>query len=86
MAARAAAHNLHRIIGVGATNLAGDRPVPLGLAQALDRSLLEPGAFGGQGTALSEALKRRAELARMIAEAESEWFEAEAELERLAQG
>jgi hypothetical protein len=35
---------------------------------------------------LSEALKRRAELARMIAEAESEWFEAEAELERLAQG
>src|SRR5437762_3391099 len=54
--------------------------------QALDRSLLEPGAFGGQGTALSEALKRRAELARMIAEAESEWFEAEAELERLARG
>jgi hypothetical protein len=54
--------------------------------QALDRSLLEPGAFGGQSAALSEALKRRAELARMIAEAESEWFEAEAELERLAQG
>jgi hypothetical protein len=54
--------------------------------QALDRSLLEPDAFGGQGTALSDALKRRAELARMIAEAESEWFEAEAELERLAQG
>ncbi len=53
--------------------------------QALDRSLLEPDAFGGQGAALSEALKRRAELARMIAEAESEWFEAEAELERLAQ-
>jgi ATP-binding cassette subfamily F protein 3 len=53
--------------------------------QALDRSLLEPGAFGGQGAALSEALKRRAELARMIAEAETEWFEAAAELERLTQ-
>jgi ATP-binding cassette subfamily F protein 3 len=53
--------------------------------QALDRSLLEPGAFGGQGVALSDALKRRAELARMIAAAESEWYEAQAELERLAQ-
>jgi ATP-binding cassette subfamily F protein 3 len=53
--------------------------------QALDRSLLDPGAFGGQGAALSDALKRRAELARMIAAAESEWYEAEAELERLAQ-
>jgi hypothetical protein len=53
--------------------------------QALDRSLLEPGAFGGKGAALSDALKRRAELAQMIAEAESDWFEAEAELERLAQ-
>jgi ATP-binding cassette subfamily F protein 3 len=53
--------------------------------QALDRSLLDPGAFGGRGAALSDALKRRAELARMIAAAESEWYEAEAELERLAQ-
>jgi len=54
--------------------------------QALDRSLLDPKAFAGQGAALSDALKRRAELARMIAEAETEWFEAAAELERLAQG
>jgi ATP-binding cassette, subfamily F, member 3 len=53
--------------------------------QALDRSLLEPGAFGRKGAALSDALKRRAELAQMIAQAESDWFEAEAELERLAQ-
>ena len=53
--------------------------------QALDRSLLDPAAFGGQGTAMSDALKRRAELARMIAAAETEWYEAEAELERLAQ-
>jgi hypothetical protein len=34
---------------------------------------------------MSDALKRRAELARMIAAAETEWYEAEAELERLAQ-
>ena len=47
---------------------------------------MEPGAFGGHGKALADALKRRAELARMIAEAESDWFEAEAELERLSQG
>jgi len=53
--------------------------------QALDRSLLDPGSFGGQGAAMSDALKRRAELARMIAAAETEWYEAEAELERLAQ-
>jgi ATP-binding cassette subfamily F protein 3 len=68
-----------RLAEAAAARLAAER-------QALDRSLVEPGAFGGQSSALSEALKRRAELARMIAEAESEWFEAEAELERLAQG
>jgi len=51
--------------------------------QALDRSLAQPGAF--DGAALGEALKRRAELERLIAEAEAQWFEAEAELERLSQ-
>jgi ATP-binding cassette subfamily F protein 3 len=52
--------------------------------QALDRSLVKPGAFGG--SAMAEALKRRAELARLIAEAEAEWLAAESEIERLAQG
>jgi ATP-binding cassette subfamily F protein 3 len=52
--------------------------------QALDRSLIKPGAFGG--SAMAEALKRRAELARLIAEAEAEWLAAESEIERLAQG
>jgi ATP-binding cassette subfamily F protein 3 len=51
--------------------------------QALDRSLAQPGAF--DGAALGEALKRRAELERLIGEAEAQWFEAEAELERLSQ-
>jgi hypothetical protein len=35
---------------------------------------------------MAEALKRRAELARLIAEAEAEWLAAESEIERLAQG
>jgi ATP-binding cassette subfamily F protein 3 len=52
--------------------------------QALDLSLIKPGGFGG--SAMTEALKRRAELARLIAEAEAEWLAAEAEIERLAQG
>jgi ATP-binding cassette, subfamily F, member 3 len=51
---------------------------------ALDRRLGAPGAFGGRGTALTEALKRRAELAKLIAEAEAEWLAAEAEIERIA--
>ena len=42
-----------------------------------------PGAFGGQGAALAEALKRRAELARLIAEAEAAWLDAESEIEAL---
>jgi ATP-binding cassette subfamily F protein 3 len=67
-----------RLAAAAAARLAAEQ-------QALDRSLLEPDAFGGQGAALSYALKRRAELARMIAAAETEWYEAEAELERLAQ-
>src|SRR5437660_4995076 len=53
--------------------------------QALDRTLADPGAFG-EGAALADALKRRAELERRIAEAEAEWFEAATELERLSEG
>ena len=49
------------------------------------RSWRLPGAFGGRGPALAEALKRRAELARLIAEAEAEWIEAESEIERMSQ-
>src|SRR5438046_8401791 len=52
--------------------------------QALDRTLAEPGAFG-ESAALADALKRRAELERRIAEAEAEWFEAATELERLSE-
>src|SRR5438477_2463239 len=52
--------------------------------QALDRTLADPGAFG-ESAALADALKRRAELERRIAEAEAEWFEAATELERLSE-
>src|SRR5205807_6505202 len=45
--------------------------------QALDHKLAAPGAFGGQGSALAAALKRRADLSRRIAEAEAEWLAAE---------
>jgi ATP-binding cassette subfamily F protein 3 len=54
--------------------------------QALDRTLAMPGAFGGSGVALADALKRRAELARLIAEAEAEWLAAETAIEVLEQG
>ncbi|HJU16136.1 MAG TPA: ABC-F family ATP-binding cassette domain-containing protein [Stellaceae bacterium] len=50
--------------------------------KALDRALAKPGGFGGDGAALSEALKQRAELARLLAEAESEWLAAEEAIER----
>ena len=50
---------------------------------ALDAKLAAPGAFGGRGPALTEALKRRAELARRIAEAEAEWVAAESEIEQM---
>jgi hypothetical protein len=45
--------------------------------------LAAPGAFGGQGAALADALKRRAELARLIAEAEAQWLAAETAIEQL---
>ncbi len=53
--------------------------------KALDKKLAEPKAFGGHGAALTDALKRRAELARLISEAEAEWLEAEMAIEEMAQ-
>jgi len=52
--------------------------------QALDKRLAAPGALNGHGGALADALKRRAELARLIAEAEAEWFAAETAIEEIA--
>jgi ATP-binding cassette subfamily F protein 3 len=54
--------------------------------QALDRELAVPKAFGGGGPALAEALKRRADLVRRIAEAEAQWLAAEEAIERSARG
>jgi ATP-binding cassette subfamily F protein 3 len=51
--------------------------------RALDAKLAAPGAFVGRGSALSDALKRRAELAGLIAEAEAEWFAAESAIEQM---
>src|SRR3954469_7902101 len=65
-----------RLAEAAAAKLAADR-------QALDRELARPGAFGGRGEALQEALKRRAELARLIEKAEAEWFAAESEIEQI---
>ena len=54
--------------------------------QALDRELAAPNGFGGGSPALAEALKKRAELGRRIAEAEAQWLAAEEALERAARG
>ena len=54
--------------------------------RALDRELAAPKAFGGAGAALAAALKRRADLARRIAEAEAQWLAAEEAIERAARG
>ena len=54
--------------------------------QALDQILAAPGALNGHGGALADALKRRAELARQIAEAEAEWLAAESAIEEMARG
>jgi ATP-binding cassette subfamily F protein 3 len=54
--------------------------------QALDRKLAAPGGFGGQGGTLAEALKRRSDLVRRIAEAEARWLAAEDALERAGRG
>ena len=52
--------------------------------QALDRQLAAPNGFGGAGAALAEALKKRADLGRRIAEAEAQWLAAEEAIERAA--
>ena len=49
--------------------------------KALDARLAAPGKFAG-GTALADALKQRADLARRIAEAEARWLAAEEAIER----
>jgi ATP-binding cassette subfamily F protein 3 len=49
--------------------------------EALDRTLAQPQTSGGNGTALSEALKRRAELVRLIERAEIDWLAAEEAIE-----
>jgi ATP-binding cassette, subfamily F, member 3 len=49
--------------------------------RALDRELAAPNGFGGGGSALVDALKRRADLARRIAEAEACWLAAEEAIE-----
>jgi len=54
--------------------------------RVLDSQLAIPGAFGDRGQALADALKRRAELARLISDAEAAWIEAESEIERMTQG
>jgi ATP-binding cassette subfamily F protein 3 len=53
--------------------------------QELDRTLAAPGAFDGRGAALAEALKRRAEIARRLEEAEAEWLAAESAIEATRQ-
>jgi ATP-binding cassette, subfamily F, member 3 len=50
--------------------------------QALDRKLAAPQGFGGESVALAQARKRRADLARQIAEAEAAWLAAEEALEQ----
>ena len=52
--------------------------------QALDARLAAPGGFAGNGAAMEDALKRRAELLRLIAAAEADWLAAESEIERLS--
>ena len=52
--------------------------------EALDRALAEPPGPRDNGLALADALKRRAELVRLIERAESEWLAAEEAIEREA--
>ena len=47
----------------------------------LDKRLAAPEAFDGESAALVEALRRRAELSRLIAEAEADWLAAEEAIE-----
>jgi ATP-binding cassette subfamily F protein 3 len=50
--------------------------------KALDRALTEPQSATSNGLALPEALKRRAELIRLIERAETDWLAAEEAVER----
>ena len=50
--------------------------------EALDRTLAQPNGSGGNGFAPADALKRRAELVRMIERAEGDWLAAEQAIER----
>jgi ATP-binding cassette, subfamily F, member 3 len=50
--------------------------------EALDCALSEPQPAGTDGIALSEALKRRAEIVRLIKRAEVDWLTAEEAIER----
>jgi ATP-binding cassette, subfamily F, member 3 len=52
----------------------------------LDRGLAEVNGSGPKGAVVSDALKRRAELVRLIAIAESEWLRTEEAIEREARG
>ena len=54
--------------------------------RTLDTKLTVPDGFDGSGAALAAALKRRSELARLIAEAEAEWLAAETAIEQIAHG
>jgi ATP-binding cassette, subfamily F, member 3 len=51
---------------------------------ALDRELAGPGGSRAAGSAISGALKRRAELVRSIGEAEAEWLALEEAVDRAA--
>ncbi|HEX3952894.1 MAG TPA: ABC-F family ATP-binding cassette domain-containing protein [Stellaceae bacterium] len=52
--------------------------------KVLDRKLAAPESFAGGGATLTDALKRRAELARLISQAEEDWFAAESAIEQSA--
>jgi ATP-binding cassette subfamily F protein 3 len=54
--------------------------------RALDIRLAASGGFADKGEAMAEALRRRADLARLIAEAEARWLAAEEAIERSAGG
>ncbi|HTZ38029.1 MAG TPA: ABC-F family ATP-binding cassette domain-containing protein [Stellaceae bacterium] len=62
---------------VAATRLAAEQ-------RDLDRALAAPASFAADGARLAEALRRRADLARRIAEAEARWLAAEEAVERAA--
>jgi len=50
--------------------------------RSLDEQLANADTYNGDGTALTDALKRRAELARRIADAETEWLAAAEAIEQ----